>query len=217
MFKYDVLFVVRASSGGLSSQEIQKVNTMVGWNLTVHTIVDTASASLFNQMVAMSRCVFVGEEVAANSVNTKLVSAPIGVVFEEYALVDEFLVAPGITFGDSSTLNIVNRTHYIVSFVTPPSEGMVSLQVFHQTFLICSLNSGWATGLTVLGRHPNRSNLPALIAVRQGGTLMGGNLAAGRRVMLPWGDANQEFSNLNANGLMIMRRALEWAMGMGAD
>jgi hypothetical protein len=171
-------------------------------------------------MVAMSKCVFVGEEVLAGNVNTKLVSATIGVVVEECALVDKFLVAPGITFGFSTTLNIVNRSHYIVSFVTPPpgtSGDMVSLQVYYQSYPMSTLNSVWATGLTVLGRHPNRSNLPALIAVRQGGTLMGGSVAAGRRVMLPWGDANQEFSNLNANGLTIMRRALEWAMGIGAD
>lgn len=194
---------------------------MLGWNMTVQTIADTATPNLFHQMVTTSRCVFIGEEVISANVNTKLVSAPIGVVFEEYALVDEFLVAPGITFGNSSNLNLVNMSHYIVSPLVPnpPSgfDGPTAVPIFLQSYPMSSLNSGWALGLRVLGRHPNRSNLPALVAVRQGGTMIDGTLAAGRRVMLPWGHETQQFSNLHTNALTIMRRSLEWAMGAGAD
>jgi hypothetical protein len=223
---YDILFVVR-NSASLTSQEVAKMYLMQAWGYSVQTISDGASQLLLNQSAAASKCVFIGEEIISADLNTKLVSSPKGIVFEEYGLVDKFQVAPGITFASSTFLNIVNVTHYIVS--TLPMNGpKLSANVGSTTStpvhlsssslqMMSSLNSGWASGLTVLGRHPGRSNFPALLAIRAGGTLMDGSLAAGRRVMLPWGHEDQEFNNLNSNGLTILRRSLEWAMGMGSD
>lgn len=190
---------------------------MLSWGFSVHTIVDSASKSLFSQLVASSKCVFIGEEVNAASVSDKLVSAPIGVVFEEYALVNEFGIAPGMKFVTSSFLNIVNRTHYIVSTLGTGGSPSVPVHIFPTSLQMSSLNSGWAPGLTVLGQHPSRSDFPSLLAIRKNGTLMNGSLAAGRRVMLPWGHESQDFNTLNSNGLTIMRRSLEWAMGLGSD
>ena len=48
--------------------------------------------------------------------------------------------------------------------------------------------------------------------------LFGGNdTASGRRVQLPWGGGNFEFSELNANGETILRRSLAWAAGEGDE
>ncbi len=43
----------------------------------------------------------------------------------------------------------------------------------------------------------------------------GGNIAAGRRVQLPWGANNLDVTTLTAEGQTIMRRSLEWAGGLG--
>lgn len=199
-------------------QENAKMEQMGAWGFSVHTISDGSSQLLFNQKAALSKCVFIGEEVISADVNTKLVSYSKGIVFEEAELVDEFQVAPGVTFSSSTFLNIVNRTHYIVS--TLPTGGNPTSTPVHlasNAFQMSSLNSGWALGVSILGHHPSRSNFPSLVAIRAGGTLMNGSLAAGRRVMLPWGHEDQEFNHLNSNGLTILRRSLEWAMGTGSD
>ena len=39
----------------------------------------------------------------------------------------------------------------------------------------------------------------------------GSNIAAGRRVQLPWGANNLDVNTLTADGLTIMERSLEWA------
>ena len=47
--------------------------------------------------------------------------------------------------------------------------------------------------------------------------MFGGGTAAGRRVQLPWGGSpSLEPNDLNADGLTILQRALEWGAGAGA-
>ena len=43
----------------------------------------------------------------------------------------------------------------------------------------------------------------------------GSNIAAGRRVQLPWGANNLDVTTLTSEGQTIMRRSLEWASGLG--
>ena len=40
-----------------------------------------------------------------------------------------------------------------------------------------------------------------------------GDIAAGRRVVLPWGEVNFNIADLNTDGETLMRRSLEWASG----
>jgi hypothetical protein len=211
---YDVLFVV-ASSSGLTFQETLKMSQLLQWNFTVHTIPASASQSIFNVKLAVSRCVFVGEDIESINLDNKLSSVTNGIVLEENALVDEFNIAPGFIYANSNSLTITNKTHYILSFL--PSSTPTTVQVFHNTFMMSSLKEVWAPGLNILGGNPNRNNNPALVTIQKGGTLLGGNVATGRLVLLPWGDFYQDFANLNDNGLTIMRRSLQWAMGTGSD
>ncbi len=51
---------------------------------------------------------------------------------------------------------------------------------------------------------------------RWGRRSMGSGTAAGRRVMVPWGDAGFDFASLNADGHTIMQRSIEWAAGLGS-
>jgi len=73
-----------------------------------------------------------------------------------------------------------------------------------------------ASGMTTLADQ--NGGVSALTYIDTGGTLAntsaGNSTASGRRVRLPWGGDNTfDFNALNANGLVLTRRAIVWALG----
>ena len=65
-----------------------------------------------------------------------------------------------------------------------------------------------APGLQVLAEA---GGLAELAVLDVGAKNYGGGTAKGRRVKLPWGEAEFDINSLNANGETIMRRAIVWA------
>jgi hypothetical protein len=68
-----------------------------------------------------------------------------------------------------------------------------------------------AGGLEVLGEFNHSGSRPGLSVIDTGGTLYGGGTAVGRRIQMPWGHAGFDINALNANGLILMERAIAWA------
>jgi hypothetical protein len=77
-------------------------------------------------------------------------------------------------------------------------------------------NSSTSSGQLVLGKANSGAGAfkDSLVTVDIGMELESkGSLAAGKRVQLPWGASGFDINALNADGLTIMQRALEWAAG----
>ncbi len=200
----NVLMVV-GNDGSLTGQESAKRALIESWGYAVSVIDEDDSQSEFDTAVGAHEVVFIGEDVNAGDLGTKLVNASIGVVTEEANLADEFGLSDGIAWGSGVELGIDDATHYITQ---PFAVG--TLTVLTTSESLAYLTPSFAPDLALLGRIVGGL---ALTALDSGASLVGGGTAAGRRVLLPWGGNNMDVNHLNDDGLTIFRRSLEWARG----
>jgi len=212
------MVVVNANS--LTTEEQNRTAAIISWGYTVGHFNQSAPQAVYNEKFLSCSVIFVSEEVYSSQIKFKLTNAPIGVVSEENAILDELGMSyngagnPYFYASDGDYLKIVNNTHYITSNF---SSGQ-NVKVFTQNFQISNV-VGPAPGLRTLANAPNGRG-PGLVYMLPGDILTTppGGVAQGRRVILPWGDEQMRFSYLTQNGgLQIMRRAIEWGMGIGDD
>jgi hypothetical protein len=202
----DLLFVA-TDPANLTAQEAAKKALIESWGFTVNLIDAQDPASAFDAAVAVNDVAYVTEDISAGDLGTKLVDALIGVVSEETGLLDEFGLATSLSWGAGSAITIDDNTHYVtLPFLPGP------LTIFTSGGSVPILGAPLAGGLEALA---SLGAGPALAAQEQGAALLGGSGASGRRVALPWGANDLELADLSADGLTILRRALEW--GAGAD
>ncbi|MCP5093087.1 MAG: DNRLRE domain-containing protein, partial [Gammaproteobacteria bacterium] len=200
------LLMVVGNAGGLTTQENAKRSLIESWGYNVNVIDEDDSQAQFDAAVATNDVVYIGEDVNAGDLGTKLVGATIGVVTEEARLADEFGFADGIHWGSGTSLNIDN-THYIT---TPLASGPVT--ILTATESLADLTGTLTPDIQVIG---GSADGPALATIDVGESLIGGGTAAGRRVILPWGGNDLDINHLNVDGRTIMQRSLEWAGGAG--
>lgn len=189
-----------------TAQENLKINKIQLWGYTVNRIHESLSQSEFDEAVADANVVYISLDVDETVLNTKLRSAPIGIVIEK--MMPQFGVADGWLHRDRDEIDIIDNSHYITSaFSTGLLTYLSSIQP------VTMIDWGLAPGMTTLANVQDVAvNWESALGVIDiGGELVGGDTAAGRRVQLPWGDTGFSFSALNADGLTIMKRAIEWA------
>ena len=201
------VLIVVGNDTSLTDQEITKIVLIESWGFNVTFIDDDELQSAFDAAMAAADVVFVTEDATASIVGTKLTGAVIGVVTEEADLSDELGFSDGVAWvSGTQELNIDNN-----NFVTSPlSAGPV-------TVLTTSENIAYLTGtiapeIQILGSTGGDSSLVVLEA----GVASTNGFAAGRRVLLPWGGDLMDVNHLNADGLAIFQRALDWAADSGA-
>lgn len=203
----NVLLVV-ADPANLIGVEAYKKKLIESWGYTVNLIDDDALQAAYDTAVAANVVVYISASVGSGAVATKLTNAPIGVINEEGALDDELgfsstQVTP-VPVGDS--LDITDTSHYITQlFPAGPLTIYTADMGGHAAF------GTLAPGLQVLA---NWGASPGLAVIDSGAALGGGALganAAGRRVLVPFGQDNtHDWSKVNNNSLLIMQRALQW-------
>ncbi|MCP5092993.1 MAG: DNRLRE domain-containing protein, partial [Gammaproteobacteria bacterium] len=200
------LLMVVGNDGNLTSQEQAKTVLLESWGYTVNVIDEDDSQGDFNTALTANDVVFVTEDVNAGDVGNKLTAATIGAVIEEDNLAGELGFSGGINW-DSGTNFDIDNTHYITSTL---ATGDVALLSSFES--LATLTGTIAADIQVLGYH---DGLISLAALDGGAALSGGGSAAGRRVILPWGGSDMDVGFLNADGLTVFRRALEWGAGAG--
>ena len=205
----NLLFVV-VDAGTPTTQDQAKRTQMEAWGYTVTLISAIDSQANFDAAAAANDVAYITEEVASNSLNTKLKDASIGVVCEEAALNDDFGISSGRAWFFDDQINITDNSHAITS---PFSTGLLTITSF--TTELASRRGTLAGGLTVLAERTSNTE-STLDVIDTGGALYGGGNAAGRRIFLPWGGSGFDYSLLTADGLTIMQRALEWALQDGS-
>lgn len=189
-----------------TEQELLRINLIESWGYQVNLIHHQQSQSDFDAAVADANVAYVPLSVNDTYLDTKLKSAPIGVVIEK--MMSQFGIAEGYINRDRDEIDIIDNSHYITSaFSTGLLTYLSSVQ------LVTQIGWGQAPGLTTLANvfDVGVKWEPALAVIDIGGELAGGGTAAGRRVQLPWGDTDFDFNALNSDGQTIMKRAIEWA------
>ena len=180
-----------------------------GYTVTLISAIDTQAN--FDAAVAASDAVYVSEEISSGDLNTKLTSATIGIVLEEGALSDEIGFSSGKLNYTDSAIDITDNTHYITSAFSTGSLTIASpAQPLHY------LEGTIAAGAHVLAEQLATANR-TLVVLDVGAALDPAGTAAGRRVLLPWGPDAFDINSLTVDGQTLMRRAIEWATGLGTD
>ena len=205
------ILLVVPNAASLTAQDSTKKAWMESWDYTVALISANDTQGNFDAAAATSDAAFVSEEITSGDLNTKLVSATIGVVTEEGALVDEFGFSSGKTNYTDSAIDITDNTHYITS---PFSVGSLTVTSSGQS--LHYISGTIAAGSHVLAEQLATAN-GTLVVLDVGAALDPAGTAAGRRVKLPWGNNTWDINSLTVDGKTLMQRAIEWATGLGAD
>lgn len=196
-----------------TAQEQLRINLIESWNYQVNLIHETAIQSEIDQAVTDNDVAYVSSEVDPTQLDLKLRNAAIGLVNEEIELAAEFGFAADRIFKTNSSISILNNSHYITS---PFSLGLLSLYASDQP--VHMLNATYSSDLTELAESENVGGgyKPSLALLDTGNIMEYGGNTAGRRVQLPWGQDSFDFSALNSDGQLLMKRAIEWAEGAEA-
>ncbi|MDH3589124.1 MAG: DNRLRE domain-containing protein, partial [Gammaproteobacteria bacterium] len=197
-----LLFVV-GNDASLTTEELAHRKLIEGWGYVVEIIDDDASQADFNTAAANNDAAYATNDITASRLSTKLVDATIGVITSEDNLSDEFGLSSSIGWDSGTVVEINDNTHYITS---PFATGL--LTIFSE-----SESLAYVTGTLSpdLGQLASSSSGYGIVTLDAGATMFGGGSAAGRRVQLPWGGSpSLAPKDLNADGLTILKRAIEW-------
>jgi enamine deaminase RidA (YjgF/YER057c/UK114 family) len=209
-----LLVVVDASS--LSSKESAGKALMESWGYAVATINADASQADYDAALALVDVVYISGSISSDDLGTKLTAATVGVLSEDAGLVDELGIAePVFIQRNTQFIEIIDNTHYVTSGLS-----IGDLQVFSSSQDVWTVGGALAPGLQILGETKvSGTGFPPGVAVLEtGAALYGGGFAAGRRVQVPWSIGSAfEYSALTADGLDIMKRAIEWGAGAGGS
>ena len=195
-----LLFVV-TDAASPSTQETARQTLMESWGYTVTRISDDATTVEYADAMALNDVMYISQEITTHTIFSKLRDATIGIVNEEYLVSSDLGLGSGTGAGFYNDIDVLDNTHYITSeFSSGP------LALFDPTYDIYT-GTGFtlAPGAEVLGEC---GSITGLMALEKGGALWDSGTAAGRRVLVPWGD---DFAALNTDGQTLMRRAIEWA------
>ncbi len=203
-----LLFVVTDPENP-TDQETARQVLFEFWDYDVTMIAASESQTNFDLLVSISEVVYISEEIISGALGTKLKEATIGIVNEEIALSDEFGFSSDSTMLLAKNVDIETNSHYITEELDTGALDILTIE--HS---VAAVTGTLASGLFVLGRYGDD---PALFTVSPGADLYGGGVAAGRRVRLPWGGNSFDVNDLTPEGRTLMRRAIEWAAGAGAD
>ncbi len=206
----NILMVVNEKTWLTDNEEVLR-DHLEAWGYTITLISDHDNQNTFDGGAAANDVVFIAESVDSTRLSNKLDAATIGIVNMDGWMNDEL----GFESGNSSnwpvgnSIDITETGHYITA---PFASG--SLDIYDAAMGGLALDTTPAAGLATLASWDSRGTLAVLDS---GATTAGGTAALNRRVMLPFGrDSSMDWSLVNANGLLVVQRAIDWAMGADA-
>ena len=204
----DVVLLVVPDAASLGAQDLARKALIETWDYTVSPISANDSQANFDAAVATSDAAYISEEITSGDLGSKLTDACIGVLDDEDALTDEFRISSTFANYSSADIDITDNSHYITSSF---STGLLTIASPAQPLHTAS--GTIAAGAQILAEEPATAN-GTLVVVEAGGTLtsLPGGTAADRRIYLPWGGSAFDINTLNANGQLLMRRSIEWAI-----
>ena len=201
-----VLMVVN-NPGFLSSEDNARIAKLAMWAFPTTLISSSDSQTNFNAAFAACDVVYVTTNTYSFTIVTRFNNPAIGIVNENDALYPSIGMSTLSRFSNGNTLALTDNTHEIttgfplgaMSICTSPLEDL------HGAIGIL------APGARSLGIF---SGNPALAVIDISRTQSDSQIAAARRVVLPWGGSLLNpfaFTGLKAGPRTILKRALVWA------
>jgi hypothetical protein len=126
----------------------------------------------------------------------------VGILTLEASNYDEFDLGTGGSSdgGGSTDIIIAANSHYI----TQGFSGTVTVTTSDEDL---GYMTGWARDVKLLASYNGASTSAKILVIDAGQILVDGSIAADKRVFF----GARYFGNLNANGIILFDRALEWA------
>jgi len=207
-----LLFVVTDAASPVAD-EVERQTLVESWGYVVTRISDEDSQANYDAAVSVNDLAYISGDALYNNVGIKLADATIGVAYESFQLNNEFGLSPGgIALANLQSITIIDSSHYITS----PYTGSVSVVTSNQRL---SSVSSYAvdTQMRLLASIPSYDG--AIATFDTGDVDHYGEIVAGRRVKLPWGDTDWGFdvNSLSADGQNILKRSLEWLAGADVE
>jgi len=203
-----VVLMVVADDSSLGAVDVARDRLLDRWGYTVTLISSSASQAVFDSAAAAADVVYIPAHVTTAGTGSKLRTATIGVVNESLAFDAELGLSdrPGLLEFDTKMTEI--KSHAIMLCLA--SQGFkMSLCDSAQPLRV---NDGDLGDAIVLGLT---NGVPALAVIEDGATLVGGGVAGGVRVFLPWGGPTFDVGSLSGIGRTMLHRSLAWAGGGG--
>lgn len=197
-----------------SSVEQERIEIIQGWGYDVTVISAQASQSNFDAVLEKVVAVYVPGTVNRLDLGTKLNPTEIGVVTESmsHGEVLGFYNSLVAQNSDQQTIEITNNTHFITEIFAGST-----LQIASADVSISSTDSKRSIEAAELAVANSTTLNPSLLILDAGDQLANGSSAAGRRCQLPWGEVSFDVTALTNDGITLMRRAVQWATGVGPD
>ena len=201
-----LLMVVVVNPTTLVTLDADKKALFESWGYTVAVIGESQNQSTYDSAVAAADVVFISETVNASQVGTKLKDVTIGVVSQDGVYNGALGFAAGSAWSVGPALNVTDNSHYITAlFPAGP------LDIYAAAMEQLTVSGTVAPGLQTLA---DTGGAGSLVVLDKGALGSGGTPLAGRRVLLPLGrDSNLNWDYLNANGRLLVQRALQWGTG----
>ena len=199
----DVLFVV-PNSALLDSGNAARKTLLEDWDMNVTLIDESDTLTNYNAAFPSNDVVYVSSTTVDTNVGSKLTDAPIGVVLEQSDLSDEMGIGSGGFHYFSSETIIVDNSHYITE-----TFGLGALMIVPATQHLRAVDGTPPAGAQMLAQKPSGTR-PALLALEAGEAIYTGSRVPARRIFLPWGGITFDFTALNGNGRILLKRSLIW-------
>lgn len=199
------LALVVGDAANPTSQEAARRTLVESWCYDVIYLSASEPLEVYQKYAANVDAFYVAATVNYSEVGNKLKALPAGVVNEVTTLSAYlgFTSGTGGFTGDSTT--ITDEAHEITA---PFSAGDLTFASSSQSIhrLVNTVGPGLHT-LSTRGDGGDRM----MMTLSRGDELLWGGNAAGRRVMLPWGNASFDIDALNDSGRTLLRRSIDWA------
>lgn len=201
-----VLFVVGDDTSP-HAQELAKKALMESWGLSVQMVGADRTQAEFNTLIPDHDVMYISTHVNIADTRDKSFDLAMGILTEEPRTYDQLGIGERDEFSWAmkDEIWIIDNTHEITS---PFPTGQLTICNSDQRLDYAS--GELAPGLQVLAEWPGPTQLE-LAVLDVGAEQWDDGKAKGRRVKLPWGEAEFDIDSLNSNGETIMRRSILWA------
>jgi len=208
------LLLVVGDAGSPSSSDLDRKAQVEPWGYAANLIGESEPQAAFDMALANNSVVYITDTISASALGDKVSAATIGIVNESIDLRVVLGFAGSSADSTRDEIDIIDNSH---SITTGFALGLTTIVTSPQQFTY--LFSDTAPGQQVLAEtnHLGPQYNTSFVTLESGAELWGGGTAAGRRVQLPWGDGSFDINALNADGLTLLQRSLEWAEGSGTS
>ncbi len=190
----------------LTKEDQERVGVIESWGFTVAVISGYASDDEWATQIDKAAAIYVPGSVSAPEISKRLYPTNVGTVFEYSSQRDESVYATRWDSTSGTAIDLENTYHYITQTLPP---GDVPIVTSSQPLLALSPTMG--PDFEVLARSTASTYTASLAVMETGARTSNSDLAAARRVFLPWGASSTSFSQLTTSALTIMERSISWA------